>query len=216
MTLTAVLPRGVAHGATSAPVTDWGPRVLLTVAVVGACLVVLGLMWRAWQRKGSRQLDLPTVIDVREPRDLSGALLGPLPGRYLASTRAGDWLDRVVVHGLGVPSRASLTVLPQGVLIERQGADDVFIRQAALRGVRLDRAIAGSVFEDGGVVVISWQLGDALVDTGFRAQEYPRHDELVRSVQLLAAAPAAGDPPVGPGGAAGADGAAGPEGRVRS
>jgi hypothetical protein len=191
MTLSASTTQALA--ATSAPVTDWGPRMVLTFGVLAACLVALWLMWRSWQHKASRQRDLPSVVDVREPRDLSGALLGPLPGRYLATTRAGDWLDRVVVHGLGVPSRASLTVLPGGVLLDRQGADDVFVPRASLREVRLDRAIAGAVFEDGGVVVVSWQLGDAVVDTGFRAQEYTRHDEVVRAVQALAAAPAARD-----------------------
>lgn len=204
MTLATVLDQGPhalltvrASGGSSAPVTDWGPRLVLTAVVVVVIVAVLWLMWRAWQRKGSRQLDVPSVVDLREPRDVSGALLGPLPGKYLASTRAGDWLDRVVVHGLGVPSRASLAVLPDGVLIERQGADDLFLARASLRGVRLDRAIAGAVFEDGGVVVISWQLGEAVVDTGFRAQEYTRHDEVVRAVEALAAAPATG-PAAGP------------------
>jgi hypothetical protein len=183
-------------GAASAPVTSGGPRLVLTVIVVAGCAVVLWLMYRSWQRKGQRQRDLPPVVDLREPHDVSDALLGPLPGKYLATTRAGDWLDRVVVHGLGVPSRASLAVLPRGVLIERQGADDVFIPRASVQEARLDRAIAGAVYEDGGVVVISWTLGDARVDTGFRAQEYTRHDEVVRAVAALAAAPA-GDAPRG-------------------
>ena len=31
-----------------------------------------------------------------------------VPARYLGTTRSGDWLDRVVVHGLGVPSAAQV------------------------------------------------------------------------------------------------------------
>ena len=176
-----------ALAAASAPVTDWPARTALTLGVLAVLAVVLWLMARAWRAKAGRQRDLPSLVDLREPADLSGAVLGPIPGRYLASTRAGDWLDRVVVHGLGVPSRADMVVLQTGVLWQRQGADDVFVPRASLRGARTDRAIAGAVFEDGGVVVVSWLLGEAELDTGFRATSVEAHRELVAAVTSLVA-----------------------------
>ena len=57
-----------------------------------------------------RAADLPAV-----PADPGPPVGDPIDGRYLASTTAGDWLDRVVVHGLGVPSRAQVLVTRTGV-----------------------------------------------------------------------------------------------------
>jgi hypothetical protein len=182
--------------AQSAPVTDAAARTMLTVVILGALALVLWLMWRGWQGKARRQRDLPRMIDLREPVDLSQALLPPVPGRYIASTRAGDWLDRIIVHGLGVPSRADMVVLQTGVLWQRQGADDVFVPQASLRSARTDRAIAGTVFEDGGVVVVSWRLGESVVETGFRAESFDQHHQIVDAVRSLV--PTASGPPGGP------------------
>jgi hypothetical protein len=168
----------------SEPVTDWPARIGLTLLIVAAVLLVCWLMWRGWRRRAQRQsglADLPAV-----PSQLGAEIGEPVEGRYLASTTAGDWLDRVVVHGLGVPSRARLIVTRTGVLMERVGAPDVFIAQAELVDARLDRGIAGAVYENGGVAVLTWRLGDVVLDTGFRAADSGRHDDLVARVRQLA------------------------------
>ena len=154
---------------TSEPVTDWPARIGLTLLTVAAVLLLCWLMWRGWRRRAARQsglADLPAV-----PADPGPPVGDPIDGRYLASTTAGDWLDRVVVHGLGVPSRAQVLVTRTGVLMERVGAPDVFIPRSDLVDARLDRGIAGAVYENGGVVVLTWRLGDVQLDTGFRASD---------------------------------------------
>jgi len=183
---------------TSAQVTDWPQRLLLTAATLAVVALVVGALAAGWRRRARSQRDLPPpmaepLATVAAPSTSpapsesseSSALLGPWPVRYLASTRCGDWLDRLVVHGLGVPSRAQLLVLPSGVWWQREGARDVFVPAADLVSARLDRGIAGAVYEDGGVVVVTWRLGDVVVDTGFRAQQFDRHDEVVTVVNRL-------------------------------
>ncbi|MFD8088788.1 PH-like domain-containing protein, partial [Streptomyces malaysiensis] len=112
------------------------------------------------------------------PRSSSGGR-GP-PGfrgsaRYHGSTTAGQWLDRIVAHGLGTRSRAELTLTDRGVHVVRPGARDFFIPAAQLRGARLDKGIAGKVLAEGGLLVITWQLGEKLIDSGFRSDHAVEH-----------------------------------------
>jgi hypothetical protein len=185
----------------AAAVSDGTSRALLTALVVLAVVGVLVLMRRGWRRRAGRQADLPVPSDqplpgpaatpAAAPDADSATRCGPVSGRYLATTSTGDWLDRIVVHGLGVPSRADVTVRDDGVLITRTGARDLFVPRDDVLGARLGRGIAGAVYEEGGLVVLSWQLGDQVLDTGFRAKQADEHAELVAAVARLG--------PAGPG-----------------
>lgn len=167
-----------------AQVTNWPARIALVVVV----LLVIGLacwgMWRGWQNRARRQEHIPAP--VAPPAALAAAGGAAVRGRYLGSTTAGDWLDRVVVHHLGVVSNADLVVADEGVLFEREGEPDLFVPRASLREVRLDRGIAGEVYEQGGVVVLTWQLGEALLDTGFRANRTQDHVDVMDALHRLA------------------------------
>lgn len=166
-----------------ADVTNWPARVVLVIIVLA--LICLGLwgMWRGWRGRALRQSGLPAPPPVAP---VGETLAGPVPGTYLASTTAGDWLDRVVVHGLGVRSRAELTVGTAGVLVEREGAPDLFVPADRLRAVRVDRGIAGAVYEQGGVVVLTWALDDGTeIDSGFRAERTNDHVLVVETANRL-------------------------------
>lgn len=164
--------------------------VLVVLAVIG-----LGLagMARGTRTRASRQRGLPAPPAVPASVDDLEVRCGPVAGRYLASTTAGDWLDRVVVHGLGNRSRAELTVTSAGILINRTGEPQVWIPVADLRGVRLDRGIAQQVFEAGGVLVLTWRCGPAqdpdagevLLDTGFRADSTADHVAVATAAHQL-------------------------------
>jgi hypothetical protein len=167
----------------SAETTELGARLAFTAAMVGVIAVACWLMWRGWVARGRRQADLPAPAEA--PSGLAAPLAGPVEGRYLASTSARDWLDRIVAHGLGATAACDLSVHPEGVRFARQGADDLFVPAAAVRGARLDRGIAGSVYEQGGIVVLTWELGGRLLDSGFRASAASHHDELVAAIAAL-------------------------------
>jgi hypothetical protein len=168
----------------SVPVTRLGERLawtaLLLVLFVALCL----LMWRGWRRRAARQADLPPLPEP--PAPLSGDLVPPVRGVYVSSTTAGDWLDRIVVRDLGVRSRAVMHVTGAGVSFDRVGATDVFIPAAWLRGVRREGGMAGKfVGRDAGLVVLTWELGDRMLDTGFRVDRSADSDVLVSAVGRL-------------------------------
>ena len=77
-----------------------------------------------------------------------------------------------------------------GVLIHRVGEADLWIPRADLRAVRLGSGQAQKAFEAGGLILITWQLGDREVDTGFRADDPDQH--IATASALSALVPTAG------------------------
>ena len=169
--------------AQSAPVTQWGPRVALTLAVLA--IVGLGVwgMRRGWQARAARQSDLPTPPSA--PTDPAPVPAAPVPGMYVATTRGGDLLDRVVVHGLGHRGRADLYVRSDGVLIDRVGEVPVWVPRESLHDVRLGSGQAQKAYEAGGLILISWRLGGYLLDTGFRADDPEAHVAAASALSAL-------------------------------
>lgn len=151
----------------SAPVTQWPLRILLVLVVLAVIALVLLAMRAGWRGRARRQADV--AEPPLPPETLAAVTCGPVTGVYLGSTEHGDWLDRIVVHDLGVRSRATAEVGPEGVALRREGARDVLIPAASVRDAGMARGIAGKAYERDGVLVVTWDLGGRLVDTGFRA-----------------------------------------------
>lgn len=150
---------------TSAPVTQWPLRIALVLLVVAVIALVLLGMRRGWVRRARAQEAIPAPLVPLKSVDSQVAV----PGVFVGTTAHGDWLDRIVVHDLGVRSRALFEVRPDGLAIWREGARDVFIPAADLRSAGLARGIAGKAYERDGVLVVTWQLGGRLMDSGLRA-----------------------------------------------
>lgn len=157
----------------SQEVTDWAARIGWVVGLLLLVGLVYWLMREGWRWRGTLQGDLPPLPEI--PAGPGEPLL-TLKGRYHGSTTAGQWLDRIVAHGLGTRSRVELTLTAEGDLdVVRPGATDFRVPAAALRGARLDKGIAGKVLAEGGLLVITWQHGDRLIDSGFRADHAAGH-----------------------------------------
>jgi hypothetical protein len=138
---------------------SWVPVLILLGVLV---LAFLG-MWRGWHRRGRKHALEPLVpvpSDPPEPLLQAG-------GRYLGTTTSGDWLDRVVARGLGARSTCRLSLSHEGLEVVRV-AGSFRIPAGALRAARHDQGIAGKVVPPHGVLVVTWQHGDLLLDTGFR------------------------------------------------
>ncbi|WLQ32717.1 hypothetical protein P8A18_04290 [Streptomyces castrisilvae] len=168
----------------SAEVTDWSARISWVIGLVVLVVFVYWLMRQGWKWRGNLQSDLPPLATTPEGYADGEKLLG-LTGRYHASTTAGQWLDRIVAHGLGTRSRVELTLTAEGLDVVRPGAADFFVPAADLRGARTDKALAGKVLPEGGLLVITWALGDQLIDSGFRSDHSAEHPAWVEAVNHL-------------------------------
>ncbi|NWF30842.1 hypothetical protein HW130_32130 [Streptomyces sp. PKU-EA00015] len=150
----------------SAEVTDWAARLGWVAGLLLFIAFVYWLMRQGWKWRGSLQSDLPELPAVPEQ---PGEAKLTMSGRYHGSTTAGQWLDRIVAHGLGVRSRVELTLTDAGLDVVRPGAQDFFVPRKALREARLDKGIAGKVLAEGGLLIVTWAHGGRLIDSGFRS-----------------------------------------------
>lgn len=174
-------------GQHSAPVTHWAGRVLLTLLLLALLTGMYWLMFRGWRRRAARQQHLPVPASVRpgpagqEPPDPAEVV----EGVYASTTTSGNWLDRIAAHGLGVRSNAWVQVRPEGVFIAREAAPDLFIPAADLRGAALAPGIAGKVTGGDGVLLITWELGDQRLDTGFHPRARQDRARLLEEINAL-------------------------------
>ncbi|MBE4736705.1 MULTISPECIES: hypothetical protein [Streptomyces] len=184
----------------SAEVTDWAARIGWVVGLALFVALVYWLMREGWKWRGTLQSDLPELPARPSPTTtLNGGGKPPLPGmpdepgearlsmsgRYHGSTTAGQWLDRIVAHGLGTRSRVELTLTDAGLDVVRPGATDFFVPADALREARLDKGIAGKVLTEGGLLVVTWEHGGKLLDSGFRSDRAAEHNEWVETLNQM-------------------------------
>ncbi|MEV6652234.1 hypothetical protein [Streptomyces sp. NPDC051219] len=166
----------------SAEVTDWAARIGWVVGLLVFIAFVYWLMRQGWKWRGTLQGDLPELVG--RPDGLPEARL-TMTGRYHGSTTAGEWLDRIVAHGLGTRSRVELTLTDAGLDVVRPAAADFFVPAAALREARLDKGIAGKVLSEGGLLIVTWQHGDRLIDSGFRSDRAAEHAAWVEAITTI-------------------------------
>jgi hypothetical protein len=166
----------------SAEVTDWAARIGWLVGLAVFVALVYWLMREGWKWRGTLQGDLPELPTV--PSEPGPAKL-TMSGRYHGSTTAGQWLDRIVAHGLGSRSRVELTLTDAGLDVVRPGATDFFIPAEALREALLGKGIAGKVLSEGGLLVVTWAHGDKLIDSGFRSDHAAEHTEWVDALNNM-------------------------------
>ncbi|MEU3688622.1 PH-like domain-containing protein [Streptomyces narbonensis] len=166
----------------SAEVTDWAGRIGWVAGLLLFVVLVYWLMRQGWKWRGSLQSDLPELPTAPQA---PGAATLTLSGRYHGSTTAGQWLDRIVAHGLGTRSRVELTLTDAGIAVVRPGANDFFIPAEALREARLDKGIAGKVLAEGGLLIVTWAHGEKLLDSGFRSDRAAEHTAWVEALNSM-------------------------------
>jgi hypothetical protein len=171
------------------------PWLSVTILVVLGAALLLG-MAKGWRRlrRGPSEVPAPPAVPAADA--LGDARTEPLDASYVSPTRAGDGLDRVGSHGLGVRSAATVAVHDAGVVVRRRGAPDVFVPRAALRAVGTSGGMAGKVVGGEGLVVLTWVPSPdddpRGLDTGLRLRHRQEADALRAATQtLIGSTPAA-------------------------
>lgn len=164
-------------------------QTLTALTTVVLIVVALTMIWWGWRSRLRRQADVERLPAV--PAQLTPATV-VADGQYVATTTAGDWLDRIAVQGLGIRTNAELSIHAEGVLFDRSGAAPVFIPRSSLADSRQSNGMAGKFVEKDGLLVISWKLGNRELDTGFRSRHASDKKLLLEALQdLISAAPQA-------------------------
>ncbi len=105
----------------SAEVTDWAARVGWLVGLALFVALIYWLMREGWKWRGTLQGDLPELPVAPDGPGEARLTVLSMSGRYHGSTTAGQWLDRIVAHGLGTRSRVELTLTDAGLDVVRPG-----------------------------------------------------------------------------------------------
>ncbi|MCX4684492.1 hypothetical protein OG401_09215 [Kitasatospora purpeofusca] len=165
-----------------ARVANWPGYIGWTVGLLLVIGLVYWLMRQGWNWRRTLQSGIPPLPAVPER---AGRTILETSGRYHGTTTAGNWLDRVVAHGLGTRSRADLTLGENGLLVQRPGDVDFWIPVEHLVGARTDSGIAGKVVPSG-LLVVTWAHEGSELDSGFRADHPDEHAAWVEAVAQLA------------------------------
>lgn len=161
----------------SAPVTDWPLRILLVAGLIAFLCIVFMLMRRRWKSMTAKdEIEYQRVVQTAPHSFEPGT---SIPGLFLGTSPASNWMLRVMSQDLGVRSRATCQWSPDGLFFSRPGATDVYIDMGLVLNVGFGRGVAGTVRAKGSVLVIRWQLGGAILDSGFRADTSEGHQELM-------------------------------------
>lgn len=169
-------------GMEKAKVHNWPDYIGWAVGLLIVIGVVYWLMRQGWNWRRAHQADLPALPAA--PSD-PGPVILESSGRYHGSTTAGNWLDRVVAHGLGIRSLAELALSERGLLVRRPGDSDLWIPAEHLTGARTDSGIAGKVVP-AGLLVVTWTLEGRALDSGFRLDHPDEHPIWVAQLETLA------------------------------
>lgn len=154
-------------------------RAQLLLAFAAFIAIAYGLMFWGWRNRKRRQQFLPVPVTA-----VSGAepLGEPVSGLLVGTTFTGRWLDRVAVHGLSNRTLSDLTLAVDGVHLTREGADELFVPWADVEDAQPGSGLAGKVIGKGGLLLLSWRLGDTSLTTGFRADAHSEHQRLADAI----------------------------------
>ena len=144
----------------------FGPSVII-VGIVLLAIAGMFFGWRALVRKQSG-LVAPSAVPAT-----TGDAMAVSQGLYVATTLAEQPLERVAAHGLGFRSRATISLSPDGIVVEPRGRDPYFIPRSALQAVERATWAIDKAVEPGGLVVLTWRLGDTVLDSYFRMDNGP-------------------------------------------
>jgi len=152
--------------------------VLVVVCILFVLLLVAGMRW-GWRNRMARQSELQPLPVL--PTGLSAPTLEST-GLYVGTTFSSSWQDRVVHGGLGDRADAIARLHEEGLELDRQGTDALFVPASSWVEARLAPGLAGKVVGAGGLLVVRWRLGDALLDTAFRADDKTTYPDWVNAI----------------------------------
>jgi hypothetical protein len=157
-------------------------RSISTAIVIVVLVLALVGMLLGWRGRQKRQSHLPRPRPV--PADI-GRELHTAEVFYVATTVAGDPLNRIAVAGLGYRARATVTVAERGVVLGIAGEPEAFIPVGSLRGVDRATWTIDRVVETGGLVLIAWTLGTTDVDSYLRVAEPDDPTPIIEALERL-------------------------------
>jgi hypothetical protein len=141
----------------------------MTQEIAGSMMIALmiasvGLALWGWRRRLARYRGDDAALVRDTPSSLAVVDIAAL---YVATTEAGDPLQRIAAGPLSYRAKARLTLHPEGLLVLIPGEDPVLFPADGLEAGRATWTI-DRVVEADGLVMVRWRLAGRDVDSYFR------------------------------------------------
>jgi len=158
-------------------------RLLPTLGILAVLAIVVALGVVGWRRRVRR--DSGAGGGYSTPGTLS-APTAETEALYVATTKAGEHLERLALPGLAYRGKATVAVRPEGVAIAVTGETRVFIPAAVVSGagtasVAIDRAV-----ERDGLLRLGWTTsGGTAADTYFRVVDPAGRAQVAAAIEQI-------------------------------
>ena len=155
-------------------------KYIVAFALLALIVLLAGLAVRGWGRRRNEQeqlLQMPAESIPHFAAELE------VDGFYVATTKAGEPLNRINAYGLGPRGKASIAISAQGVVIRRGGEVSFAIPSSDLVAVQLVSGAIDRAVETGGLIAMTWLNGGEMLETTIRVV-----DESQRSLMVAALA----------------------------
>lgn len=156
-------------------------KFLPTLGVAIVLVLILLLAFWGWRRRGRRDVSAggghPAPTQLGAPTAAADVL-------YVATTKAGQQLERLVLPGLTYRGKGSLSVSPEGVSIRVAGEQPVFVPASTLTGVGAATFTIDRVVERDGLLRFGWTTsGGVPADSYFRVVDPAGRDAVTAAIQ---------------------------------
>jgi hypothetical protein len=158
-------------------------KVLPALGILAIVVIVLALALVGWRRRVRR--DSGAGGGYSMPGTLS-AQTARVDALYVATTKAGEHLERLALPGLAFRGTASVTVQPEGVTVAVAGESPVFIPAAVVSGVGAASVAIDRAVERDGLLRLGWTTsGGMAADTYFRVVDPAGRAQLTAAIEQI-------------------------------
>lgn len=167
-------------------------KLIPAIVVLSLLALLLAGMWFAWRARVKRD------SGVTAGAPLPAAGIHPLISTavlYVATTKAGQPLERLAIRGLAFRARAELTVAEEGVVLSVPGQEPIFLAKDSIRSSRPATWTIDRVVESDGLIAITWRSGETDADSYVRVIDPTTHSTVLDALASLTSTGAAPSAP---------------------
>ena len=158
-------------------------RFLPALGILAVLIVVVALAVVGWRRRVRR--DSASGGGYSTPGTLS-APTAEAEVLYVATTKAGQHLERLALPGLAYRGAATVTVRPEGVELAVTGESPVFIPAAVVSGIGAASVAIDRAVERDGLLRLGWTTsGGTAADSFLRVVDPAGRAQLSAAIEAI-------------------------------
>lgn len=145
--------------------------------------LLVGLAYAAWRRK--QRMQESQFSEPLEALEFFGELLTSAKIQYVATTFAGNALERINAYGLGHRGFGQLLVFTEGALIVRNGERPIALDRTQLLSVSKTQTVIDKSVEPNGLLSINWLQDNVELASHLRLVDSNSTGSVIKSFESI-------------------------------